>query len=83
MEGLIPDETHQGINGRELNPEPSNLSDPHSQINDVGNGEPGDESETSGPRESQYYFSVFERIFLTGISCVQREGGSKGVAAKL
>jgi hypothetical protein len=56
MEGLIPNETHQGINGRDLNPEYSNPSDPHSQINDVGNREPGDESETSGTRESQHYF---------------------------
>jgi len=56
MEVLIPDETHQGINGRNLSPEPSNPSDPHSQINDVGNREPGDESETSRTRESQRYF---------------------------
>lgn len=56
MEGLIADETHEDINGRDLNPEPSNLSDRHSQINDTGNGETGDEAETSGTREPQYYF---------------------------
>lgn len=52
----MPDETHQGIDGRDLNPELSSPNDPHTQINDVGNGEPGDESETSGIRESQHYF---------------------------
>jgi hypothetical protein len=57
MEGLIPDETHEGINGRGLNPEPSNPSGPHIQINDVGKREPGDEAETSSTRESQRYFT--------------------------
>ena len=68
MEGLIPDETQENINGRDLNPEPSNMSDRHSQINDTGNGEPGDEAETSGTREPQYYFFRPEKIFLTDIN---------------
>jgi hypothetical protein len=55
MEGLIPDETRED-NERDVNPEPSKLSNRHSQTNDTGNGEPGDEAETSGSRELQHYF---------------------------
>jgi hypothetical protein len=56
MEGLIAEETQEDINGKDLNSEPSNVSERHSQINCTGNGEPGDEAKISGTRESQYYF---------------------------
>ena len=53
MEGLTLDIKQEDINGRELNPEPSDLNDRSSQNNDTGTG---DEAETSGTRESQCYF---------------------------
>jgi hypothetical protein len=56
MEGLTLDIKQEDINGRELNPEPSDLNDRSSQNNDTGTGGRGDEAETSGTRESQCYF---------------------------
>jgi hypothetical protein len=56
MEGMILDETHEGINGKDLNPEFSNPSDLQSQINDKGNEEPGNKASTSGTTELHYFF---------------------------
>jgi hypothetical protein len=53
MEGLIPDEARED-NERDVNPEPSNLYNQHSQTSDTRIREPAKEAETLGNRESQH-----------------------------
>jgi hypothetical protein len=55
MEGLTPHKTQENICRRHANPEPSNLYGLHGQKM-IGNKALRNEAETSGTRESQYYF---------------------------
>jgi hypothetical protein len=56
MEGVTLGEKQEECTGRELNSELSNMNDRPSQSDDTGTGGPEEETETSGIKESQYYF---------------------------